>query len=271
MRPVVITGIPSQEWLDEAERLTQLLRDATSKEEREEIIEGNQSHWINAAFRDWLIEQFHQKCWYSESRESVSSYHVDHFRPKGRIKKLDGTFEEGYWWLAFRWENYRISGQLVNIRKSDRFPLARSYKAVSCNDNSEDDECLQYESPYLLDPCKDDEAWLISFRENGEAAYAGTDEDEKHRVDFTIDILDLNGKSKQNRLVNNRHLVWTKCALTIEDHKSLSGFKPLDKVKKIMLVKKLKEMIQNEEEFSSVAIACLQKTAPEPLCKQVMN
>jgi hypothetical protein len=39
------------------------------------------------------------KCWYSEAKDRVSYWEVDHFRPK----KL-------YPWLAFDWKNFRLCG-----------------------------------------------------------------------------------------------------------------------------------------------------------------
>ncbi|MTJ51968.1 hypothetical protein FJR38_04410 [Anabaena sp. UHCC 0253] len=106
-----------KEWLEEAEKITCQLKSAISEDERKKIIEKNEGHWRKDIFRNWLIDQFYRKCWYSEAKESVSSYHVDHFRPKGRAKELDGSSRDGYWWLAFEWHNYRISGELLNVKK----------------------------------------------------------------------------------------------------------------------------------------------------------
>ena len=88
------------------------------------IIESNEELWRDDRIRNWLLSQFNNKCWYSEAQESVSSVHVDHYRPKGRFKQeLGGETEEGYWWLAFDLSNYRICGQLLNVNKGDLFPI----------------------------------------------------------------------------------------------------------------------------------------------------
>jgi len=47
---------------------------------------------------------------YTEAYDSVSSIHVDHYRPKGRITDLDGNKFEGYWWLAFEWKTIEYAG-----------------------------------------------------------------------------------------------------------------------------------------------------------------
>jgi len=120
MRKVIIRGTPPADWVAEAEAVTASLRAASEAAERKRIIKTHDSLWRDDRIRDWLFAQFYGKCWYSEARESVSSYHVDHFRPKGAIRDEDG---EGYWWLAFEWTNYRISGQLINTKKGDVFPI----------------------------------------------------------------------------------------------------------------------------------------------------
>ena len=84
--------------------------------------------------RNWLLEQFHNKCWYTEAQDAVSSFHVDHFRPKTRALDLEGNACEGYWWLAFEWTNYRISGQLINVKKKDLFPIVEGPRTLPLPD-----------------------------------------------------------------------------------------------------------------------------------------
>lgn len=268
MRHVIIIGTPPDAWLKKAEEITALLQKATSKDERDEIIEKFQSHWKEDEFRSWLSNQFHGKCWYSEAQESVSSYHVDHFRPKGRVKDLDGTYRDGYWWLAFRWENYRISGQLPNVKKRDAFPLSPYGQPAK----PFDDKSLKIEAPILLDPCEEDDASLISFNEGGEATFAGgIDDDDKLRVEKTIEIFGLN-TCANGRLVENRAKVWNKCLLAIFDYNNASSLPPqIKQIHRVLAVHKLKECIQYKEEFSAVALACIQKKAPEALYKQVIR
>ena len=55
------------------------------------------------------------KCWYSESKNPTADKNVDHFRPKNRVE--GEPTHEGYWWLAFSWQNYRYSSQWCNQRR----------------------------------------------------------------------------------------------------------------------------------------------------------
>src|SRR4051812_48374124 len=81
--------------------------------------------------KDTLKQVSHNKCWYCESIDIRSDNAVDHFRPKAAV--ADSPAHEGYWWLAFKWENYRFCCTYCNSRrlddrgnvggKADRFPL----------------------------------------------------------------------------------------------------------------------------------------------------
>jgi len=266
MRYVVVKGKPPDKWLKKAEELTKELKDASSQEEREKIIEDNEKHWKDNTFREWLISNFHGKCWYSEANESVSSYHVDHFRPKGRVTNLDKSTREGYWWLAFEWDNYRISGELLNVKKRDWFPISSGSYAQPF-----DKQSLEIELRLLLDPCVEDEASLISFNEAGEAIAAeGSNDAEKLRVEKTIDVLGLN---RLGRLSTNRSKKWNDCFLAILEYKNAfeqNQHQSLIQVRRALAVNKLSKMVKYEEAFSSVALACIRKAAPESLFKQII-
>jgi len=77
------------------------------------IIEQNSGLWRE--LQDWLCEKSYGKCWYTEARDSISYWHVDHYRPKAKIKDLNNVEYDGYWWLAFNWKNYRLAGSATNI------------------------------------------------------------------------------------------------------------------------------------------------------------
>lgn len=146
MRQVRITGEPPADWVAEAEVVTDLLRKATDETARQAIIDAKQQLWRDDRIRKWLLGQFNNKCWYSEAYESVSSIHVDHYRPKGRLKEeLGGATCEGYWWLAFDWKNYRICGQLLNVKKGDLFPITEGNRC-----KPDDPVSLQLEAPVLI-------------------------------------------------------------------------------------------------------------------------
>ena len=84
---------PLEQWLLRAEAVTEQLNSSATLEERHEIIERNRALW--GELKQWLLEQSHNKCWYTEARNDSSYFEVEHFRPK---KWEDNAFE-GYWWL----------------------------------------------------------------------------------------------------------------------------------------------------------------------------
>jgi uncharacterized protein (TIGR02646 family) len=144
------------------------------------------------------------KCWYCESKENRSRMPVDHFRPKASVDNCDG--HDGYWWLAFDWENYRYCCTLCNSLtadpngthgKADKFPLLNE------NDRCSDEACdLENERPVLLDPFKSRDVRLLTFLENGiPAPNADKGTDDYKRADDTIKIVNLHeGKIRVSRL-----------------------------------------------------------------------
>lgn len=249
---------PPIEWIKKAEAATQELREAKTDDERKAVIEKYEGLWRAEAVRNWLLTLFHNKCWYTEAKDSVSAIHIDHYRPKSRVSDLERNQRDGYWWLAFDWRNYRICGQLINTKKNDVFPLGEGQCATVDDPNS-----LKLEAPLLIDPITDD-ARLISYEMDEEGCRAtpidGIDEAEQHRADSTIEILGLN---RLDRLNQNRADVWRKCANKIGNYASASQEpQALRTVLQAKAIIALREMIGYEEEFSSVAEACIRKTAP---------
>ena len=110
---------PDVEWLIKSNELTSALKKATTIEEKNRIIDANESKW--GELKDSLLELSFNKCWYSEAKETYSHYHVDHFRPKKAARGIDKKDNGGYWWLAFDWTNYRVCGGVGNIIKRDKF------------------------------------------------------------------------------------------------------------------------------------------------------
>lgn len=267
MRKVIIPKetTPPSDWLQEALKVTDALRAATTEDEREAIIEKNEKLWRDDRVRNWLLALFHDKCWYTEAKESVSAIHVDHYRPKGRVTDLEKNTHCGYWWLAFDWTNYRICGQLINVKKSDVFPLGEAQRATPDSQAS-----LKLEAPVLIDPTTDD-ARLISYEMDEEVCIAvpmpGIDDSEESRAFSTINILGLNRLDKLNR---HRADVWKECREGITDYITAAdepqSLKALTQAKAVVALKKL---IGYEREFSSVADACIRKTANEPIKAKV--
>jgi len=270
MRRVRITGEPPSGWVAEAEAVTDQLRKAADKTARQAIIDANEGLWRDDRIRRWLLCQFNNKCWYSEAYESVSSIHVDHYRPKGRLKEaLGGETYEGYWWLAFDWRNYRICGQLLNVKKGDLFPITEGSR---CNPN--DPVSLKLEAPVLIDP-RTDQARLISFEADEDGCRAipagGIDEQDRLRAEKTIDILGLNIRDQLNA---KRKEKWDDCLRHIADFlgaQKTYGVQTLKIVHQALAKTALVHMKRYEAEFSSVAEACIEKKAPESLKRMVFD
>lgn len=265
MRPVRIplNATPPQDWIDEAAALTEQLKSAADDKTRIAIGFSHRKLWRDKRLLNWLAELHHHKCWYSEARESVSAYHVDHFRPKGRAAQIDGSIRAGYWWLTFDWKNYRISGQLLNVKKRDFFPV--KYPGMAIMDYP---DTLEFETYQLIDPLKQ-EAWFISFerKDNGEclaSACPDIEENDLQRVNITIEILGLNRLESLNK---NRAAVWDQCLSKIDDYRNAARISISHTCNALRLVaaRELARLSSEEAEFSSVAMACIAKQAPRPL------
>lgn len=212
----------------------------SSEKERQEFIKANDHLW--GELKQWLSTLSFNKCWYSEAKEIYSHYHVDHFRPKNK-----------YWWLAFDWKNYRLSGSVGNVHKSNNFPLkSRSPEAI-------DPDCdICDELPYLLDPTNPADPPLMTFDESG-FVQPITDEGtwQYDRVKKTVELLHLHYRP----LVDGRKIIWTDCLLTIRAAQNLmdSG-NAFGSSKNTMLEQtflRLRQMVSPQAELSAVAKACL--------------
>jgi hypothetical protein len=237
LRRVVIRGTPPQDWITDAEAVTARLKAAANEAERDEILAQQERLWRDDRIRKWLLEQFANKCWYSEAFDSASSIHVDHYRPKGRAKDLSGNESDGYWWLAFDWRNYRICGQLLNVKKSDVFPILEGARAT------QDPVSLELECPVLIDPISD-QTRFVSYEKDEDGCRAvpaaGVGESEKFRAEQSIELLGLN---KRDRLNRKRADFWERCLATINEYQSAGGPVVLRQVQQAAAIKTLKEMV----------------------------
>ena len=107
---------PDAAWLSKASRLLDELKAAPDAAVRNKIIDDNRAVW--GKLKEWLLSLSHQKCWFSEAKDCFSHWDVEHYRPKKSAKDADGTTHEGYWWLAFDWQNFRICGNAGNRKKA---------------------------------------------------------------------------------------------------------------------------------------------------------
>lgn len=241
--------IPGQVWLDRADALTLELVAQDDENLRDQLIDDNQALW--GELKDFLLQISENKCWYSEARDSYAHYHVDHYRPKKEAIGIDKKNYGGYWWLAFRWLNYRVCGGAGNVRKHSKFAV-RANKANNPNDIIED------EIVYLLDPCEEEDVLKVTFDEGGEMrSIAGTGWDFE-RANYTIESLNLNFKL----LKEKRKDVWAKCTTLLKETQNLMAQNEIapsaarrGQIKE--KIRQLKELVKRTSEFSATAKACL--------------
>jgi len=146
--------------------------------------------YMHREVRDALMELFHGKCAYCESKiAATQTGDIEHFRPKGSV--VESPDHPGYWWLANIWENILISCMAcgrsqvqegVNGGKANRFPLEdermRAFK--------EGEETR--ERPLLINPCEDTPEEHLVFNDDGTVV------SETLRGKTTITVLGLNRK-----------------------------------------------------------------------------
>jgi len=267
----------------------------TTLEEKKDFITKN-SIWgsgksnIKEAMLQYIPNA--NKCWFSESKEKVSDYHIEHFRPKKAVTKfnknvLNISFQEkqrsqwtssqnnadGYWWLAFDYKNYRISGGRINSSfKKNFFPIRLASSFIAEEPNQD----YQIEEIILLDPTKKGDPELLTFEANGAAipTYFHTIDEWKYtRAMISISVYGLNDIDE---LVKARLKKWTNCNKLIQDTQNL--YQIVEKMivegidennhQAILLFgttektlnsnyQKIKDEINPSSEFSAVARACI--------------
>jgi uncharacterized protein (TIGR02646 family) len=259
-----------QAWLDTSKDLLAQVKATTEETEgllkagdsegckekikaRNEFMSSKSSHW--SKLKPWLLALSHGKCWFSESKDVYSDYHVEHFRPKSEAKDLDGTKLDGYWWLAFDYSNYRICGSVGNSKKGGWFPL-RTGSMRSCYTH----RCEESESPYLLDPTNPADVELLAFDEEGSAIPApGTNEWDEQRVGESIKRLKLN---EHEALTEARRDIWQKVVREADGFdmarsRCVTGPNPAAEQKMRSHARTLKAMAREDAQLSAVVRWCL--------------
>ena len=179
-------------------------------QERFEFISGI---WKDA--HPALAEMFHGKCAYCESSLSESlPGEVELFRPKveavgliptkARLKRLkdsaarkailDEADQDGYWWLAYDWENHYLACEYCNRNKRNQFPVIGKRAVPGTRGKA-----LRDELALLLDPCFDRPENYLFFKPDGSVCCRkplNQEEfrrfEQKNRGAITIDVLGLN-------------------------------------------------------------------------------
>lgn len=231
-------------------------------EERKAYIKANQGKW--SAVRDYLGQMSHRKCWYSEAPESVSRYQVDHFRPHGRAKQALRDTCEGYSWLAFDIDNFRLAGVLCNtqnqeyseetVGKGDWFPLLDPSKRA--HPTSRD---CSAESPILLDPVDRDDPCKLLFKDDG-TVWPDDQLPEELQAHVTTAIICLG--LRQSQLNRARSRIWNACSKRAKQYSRIAGKPkglrtPEETAMLEELAGELIAMGKSHSPFAAVARTCL--------------
>lgn len=152
--------------------------------------------YADKAVRSMLLEMFHGKCAYCESKiTAIYNGDIEHFRPKGAISGTV-TIKPGYYWLASDWDNLLFACPFCNqtnthifitdeegsteervMGKIDKFPLANeSLRLNHAHGGLFFDGVAAYKQAFaqeesvrlLLNPCIDDEVeQYFTYNEEG--------------------------------------------------------------------------------------------------------
>lgn len=243
-----------------ATRLRKALRDAPDIAARNKIIDNNSAVW--GELKEWLLNLSHRKCWFSEAKDCFSHWDVEHYRPKKSTRDVDGT-HDGYWWLAFDWQNFRICGNAGNRKKGTFFPLRNG--CTRCAPFGD----LRYEDAQLLDPIDEDDPGLLSFNIEGRAIPAAhlTDDWEKVRVEYSVERYNLDFPP----LMDKRKTVWAECWDRIQEYLKELALYHADKTNGIakdrykQAARRVRELMHEDKELSAVARACVLSTGDRRL------
>ncbi len=245
---------PPPELIEEGAELTKQLV-GLSPDKRNDFIDKHDDYW--GKLKEYYAGLSHEKCWYTEAKDSASIYHMDHFRPKKQPKELKKNCEiktetsvEAYWWLAFDWMNYRLAASIPNTSKGSYFPLKDGTCAVKQGEDLNQEWCG------LLDPTDEYDVSLIAFGIDGKVYPACTDADcwDAIRVHLSIRVFNLDYIS----LVDARKEIQQVCKAKIEliknaqkEYAETHSLVYRDMLKKY--IKELKDMTKPTAEFSAVA------------------
>lgn len=254
----------TQPWRDMADGAKADLLAAPDQVARKAILKKVASSKVWRDFYNLLPEPYKRKCWYCEAEEIRSDMPIDHFRPKNKVE--DEQEHEGYWWLAFDWQNYRCACTFCNSRrvfdeteggKACRFPLENpDDRAFTPNDHVK----LRNERPYILDPFDPDDEKLLWFDNDGlpEAKPSATAEQEL-KVKNSIEIFHLN-EIRITRARNKVRLEVERQIRNIKENNDIPAAKA-----------RLRRMVRDTEMLSRAAVVYLRAYRELPEVKDILN
>jgi hypothetical protein len=144
---------------------------------------GDVTNLLWEAARPALMELFHGKCAYCESRFQEGLPSIDLYRPREGARDTDGSIATlHYAWLAFEWNNTLLACAYCRRAKGSRFPVSGTRARVG----EMDEEALAFEGPLILDPCRDAPHQEMLPQGDGMLMPRG------ERGGITIEVLNLN-------------------------------------------------------------------------------
>lgn len=221
-----------------------------------------------------LYKLFHGKCWYSEAPAGSCQLEIEHFRPKARAMNpaltdlgiVKSTLrEDGYWWLAYNWRNFRLAGGLVNKRLRDKFtstdevmgkgiyfPLDTRNGTIAQPESCVS-RCDSTEKVILLDPTQKNDVELLGFDESGSAIPTNFCNHYQYvRAAISIEYLGLN----HTQLSLERKKYWDRCVDFFG--KAKQGINKRNKQAIQDNIEEIYKMCKIEAPFSKVAWCCYQ-------------
>jgi hypothetical protein len=117
-------------------------------------------------------------------RANVNAGAVRRFRPGNEVRsQAPGERFDGYWWLAYEWDNLLLICDQCQRARLNLFPIEGP--RASPGDRGEH---LLTERPLLLDPCRDDPETYLSFDDKGRVRRR----ERNRRAEATITAFALN-------------------------------------------------------------------------------
>lgn len=247
------------EWIEKSNGIIELLKSEPDSKKRKVIIKKNAKHWRDAGLLKFLKDLSNNKCWYTEVKFAAEYPQVEHFRPKSCARDEDWKLcHEGYWWLAFDIDNYRLSKPMPNVVKGTYFPLRKRRRAaIEPTDSIDDEDAL------FIDPSIDEDSQLIAFNRLGlpepiQEPEVDLDDWDYKRIEFSIERYRLDDKD----LCDLRKALWQSISERFDEYKNLLQKAKAERSKVIagqaMQVKKeLKVFLTNpDQEFTAVVRDC---------------
>jgi len=143
---------------------------------------------------------YHSKCAYCEKDLSDTDKPIEHYRPKSECKEFETKKEKnGYFWLAYSWNNLLLSCTQCNRAKSTYFDISTKTNAKYSNETFKELQYKDYdtvEQPLLINPEQISETELneqFYFELNGNIV------GKTEKMKYTINVCDLNRDGLKHR------------------------------------------------------------------------